>query len=173
MLLSVGTSKALARCAPSIQPGFVPSIANAETLSGELPLPASKQHWQVLYPASAKAKNTLQGGLESRGCEVLRLNTYSTEKVQQVSELQLEEALACDVVAVASPSALKAWVSIAGETRAKETTLACIGSTSGNAALALGYDPGRVLWSDTPGLQGLVDCIEQALSGEVRSAVKQ
>lgn len=95
----------------------------------------------------------------------MRLNTYSTEKVQEVSEQQMEEARACDVVAVASPSALKAWVKIAGEVHAREKVLACIGSTSGNAALALGYDPERVLWSDTPGLQGLVDSIEQAVSG--------
>lgn len=151
-------------CAPNIQPGFVPSIANAATLSAELPLSSGKEQWQVLYPASLKAQNTLQGGLESRGCKVVRLNTYSTEKVQHVSQKHLENALQCNVVAVASPSALKAWVNIAGEVQARDKVLACIGSTSGNAALALGYEQKRVLWSDRPGLQGLVECIEQALA---------
>lgn len=92
------------------------------------------------------------------------MNTYNTEKVQQVAQQELELALECEVIAIASPSALKAWVKIAGESRAKEKVLACIGSTSGNAALALGFDPERVLWSEQPGLQGLVECIEQAVT---------
>jgi uroporphyrinogen-III synthase len=163
-----GTSKALAVCAPSIQPEFVPSVANAETLSAELPLPSDKT-CRVLYPASFKARTTLQRGLEERGCEVVRLNTYSTEKVQQVSQQQLEDALACSVVAIASPSALKAWFKIAGQEQAMARVLACIGSTSGNAALALGYSEERVIWSENPGLEGLVNSIEQALEMQDKS----
>jgi uroporphyrinogen-III synthase len=155
--------------APELTPQFTPSKANAETLSAELPLDSGAVN-QILYPASLKAKNTLQDGLEARGCTVTRLNTYSTERVQEVTAEELQKALECSVVAIASPSALKAWLKLAGRNAAESKMTACIGSTSGKAALEMGLPRELVVWSNSPGLQGLVESIETAL--ETGSAVQ-
>ena len=59
-----------------LEPVFVPSKATGKVLAAELPGP--KASGRVLYPASAKAANHVQGGLTARGFEVVRLNTYDT-----------------------------------------------------------------------------------------------
>ena len=68
-----GTSKPLIEA--GLHPFFEPSDATAATLSAELPESHGKK---VLYPTSAIAENTMQVGLESRGFQVTRLNTYNT-----------------------------------------------------------------------------------------------
>ena len=68
-----GTSKPLQDA--GITPFFEPSDATALTLSAELPDSFGKR---VLYPTSAIADNTMQKGLEQRGFQVTRLNTYET-----------------------------------------------------------------------------------------------
>lgn len=69
-----------------------------------------------------------QNGLEVRGCEVVRLNTYDTVPVTQLDPEQLERAKAARVVAIASPSAVKAWVKFAGDQNQTDVALACIGA---------------------------------------------
>eukprot|EP00892_Ulva_mutabilis_P001368 jgi/Ulvmu1/11231/UM073_0003.1 len=157
-----GTSRILEQHSPSLTPAFVPSKANAETLSAELPAPAAGDA-AVLYPASQRAQHTLQDGLTARGFRVTRLDTYSTKPVKTVPEPELQAALACAVVAVAAPSALKAWLRIAGDSAAKARPVACIGSTSGRAALRLGWREDHVFWPDSPGLEGFVDSVKDAL----------
>lgn len=49
----------------------------------------------------------MQTGLSQRGFEVVRLNTYDTRPVSQVEDSKLHEACQADVVAFASPSAVK------------------------------------------------------------------
>ena len=193
-----------------LQAAFVPSRANADALSSELPLTApattrgghaqepaaappltsepnepqsrdadgkvavsSSQASQdagthghaprVLYPASARARTTLQKGLEERGFEVMRLNTYDTVAVLEVSDAQRREALGCDVVSIASPSALKAWVQLVGLERVQQMYVACIGSTSGEAALKLGLDKDKVFWAESPGMEGFLASVMSAV----------
>ena len=51
--------------------------ATGKTLGAELPkIPGGAN--RVLYPASAKASDELQGSLIQSGYEVVRLNTYNT-----------------------------------------------------------------------------------------------
>jgi uroporphyrinogen-III synthase len=140
----------------------VPSKANAESLAAELPI-HEPGRCRVLYPASLKAQKTLQDGLLARGAFVERLNTYSTEPVTQVPEDALQRALDCSVVSIASPSALKAWVGLVGIDTARRKPLACIGSTSGTAALRAGWDEQQVFWEDMPGMDGFVSSIDAAL----------
>jgi uroporphyrinogen-III synthase len=180
--LSAGTGKELKDADPRLHIAFCPSIANAATLASELPLephqivgvtPELAEAFQelgsgdgarrVLYPASARAKLTLQEGLKDRGFDVMRLDTYDTKPVTECSETELREALQCDVVCIASPSALKAWVNMVGMERARQLVLACIGSTSGKAALEMGFERDRVFWDDSPGMDGFVRSIEAAL----------
>lgn len=165
-----GTAKALA---PDVVPAFMPSKANAETLVKELPLGAegagsdassAEPAPRVLYPASAKAATTLQDGLASRGAEVTRLNTYSTEKVTSVSEETLALALAADVVTFGSPSAVKAWIQLSGldpNGDAPHPAYACIGGTSAKACDSVGL-PG-VLFPESPGLDGWESVVLTAL----------
>lgn len=92
-----------------------------------------------------------------------RLDTYSTEAVTAVDDATLSEACACAVVAVAAPSALKAWLQVAGEDAARLRPVACIGSTSARAALQLGWGEPAVFWPESPGMEGFVESIKEAL----------
>lgn len=75
------------------------------------PLPAPRcrtrlQHIPSICAAPA-AQRALQSGLEKRGFEVLRLNTYDTVPVTQLDAGALEAAKQAAVVTVGSPSAIK------------------------------------------------------------------
>lgn len=145
---------------PGLVPQFTPSIANAEHFGPELPFVEGGSN-TVLYPSSAKASTVLQEGLERRGFRVLRLNTYNTVTVKAVDAETLEEAKRAQVVAIASPSALKAWVEHVGQARAAEMTIACIGSTSARAAEKLGLK--KVVFAEEPGLDTFVQTIVDAV----------
>jgi uroporphyrinogen-III synthase len=184
---SAGTARVLPEVDPSgtLTPAFVPSKANAEALSTELPrAPTAGDAQQansgnhqpegssgaraptVLYPASAKARSTLQKGLEARGFSVTRLNTYDTVPLESCPDEQLQQALACKVVAIASPSALEAWAGLVGLEQVKRQLVACIGSTSANAALELGLHGEAVFWEEDPGMEGFVSSVLRALEQE-------
>lgn len=165
-------------------PAFTPSKANADTFVEELPLQggggggsgagardgAGKGRLlRVLYPASAKAANTLEAGLAARGAAVTRLNTYSTEKVTSVATDLLARAADADVVTFGSPSAVEAWVALFGlggdapadRSDDRHPLYACIGGTSAKACGAAGL-PG-VLFPQHPGLDGWEGTVLEAL----------
>ncbi|KAK9804422.1 hypothetical protein WJX72_011920 [[Myrmecia] bisecta] len=141
---------------------FVPSVANAVHLSAEIPK-IEGGNMRVLYPSSAKAGSDLQSGLEARGFQVHRINTYNTLPVEHLDEATLQQARQAGVVAVASPSAVKAWLKHAGDKFAKDMAIACIGSTSARAAEKLGFS--RVFYPEQPGMEGFVTSIVEALQG--------
>lgn len=150
-----GTAKVLEGV---IEPKFTPTVANAEHFAPELPFVGSGR---VLYPASCKASSELQRGLQKRGFSVTRLNTYDTITVSKIEESMLSQARQADVVAVASPSAVKAWVATAGKETADRVSVACIGSTSARAAENLGLQ--SIFWPEKPGIEGFVDAVQRAL----------
>ncbi|KAL5982410.1 hypothetical protein ACLOJK_016481 [Asimina triloba] len=101
----------------SLDIAFSPSKATGKVLASELPWFGNGTS-TVLYPASAKASNEIgehaaavplysEEGLSDRGFEVTRLNTYSTVPVCNVDQTLLKEALSAQVLAVASPSAVR------------------------------------------------------------------
>ncbi|KAI8107154.1 hypothetical protein M9434_001799 [Picochlorum sp. BPE23] len=156
-----GTGKVLEdTCEEALQPQFVPSVANAEHFGPELPTLAGG-NGVILYPSSAKASTILQDGLEARGFKVIRMNTYNTATVKHVEDSTLRRARSARVVAVASPSALKAWVHHVGHDATRAMTVAAIGSTSARAAEKLGLE--RVLFPEEPGIETFVETIEMAL----------
>lgn len=162
--VGTGTSRILEEApeADALRPAFAPSKANAVHFSAELPLgPADGR--RILYPASAKARTTLQDGLAARGFAVTRLDTYDTLAVSDASPELLAAARRCDVVCIASPSALRAWIGLVGLDHARRMPVACIGSTSGEAALRAGLERDMVFWED-PGLEGFVNATERALN---------
>ncbi|KAH7426409.1 hypothetical protein KP509_10G001000 [Ceratopteris richardii] len=129
---------------------FVPSKANAKILAEELPKLLNGRE-KVLYPASAKASNELEMGLSARGFEVIRLNTYSTEAVKFIDSSILEIAISSPVVALASPTAVRAWVDVI-DVSTWSGAAACIGQTSAVAAQKAGLK--RVFYPENPGIEG-------------------
>ena len=112
-------SAARARCRPRVAAGVLTPrsscLPRPLLLTRALLLAGAGS--MVLYPASARAATTLQDGLASRGAEVCRLNTYTTLAVTPaaLSSAARDAAARARVVAVASPSAVKAWLAVQGD----------------------------------------------------------
>ncbi|PNW79282.1 hypothetical protein CHLRE_09g409100v5 [Chlamydomonas reinhardtii] len=152
-----GTGEALQ--AGGVTPEYVPSKALGKVMGSELPrVPGGSR--RVLYPASVKASTDLQDSLTEAGFEVHRINTYNTTSVASVPEALLREALTADVVTYGSPSAVKAWVGLAGLEAANAKVNACIGSTSARACANAGITQ-HVYFPDAPGIEGWVEAVEK------------
>ncbi|XP_017981286.1 PREDICTED: uroporphyrinogen-III synthase, chloroplastic isoform X3 [Theobroma cacao] len=143
----------------SLDVAFAPSKATGKILASELPKDGNRR-CTVLYPASVKASNEIEG-LSSRGFQVMRLNTYTTVLVDHVDQIVLEKALSVPVVAVASPSAVQAWVNLISKPDSWSNSVACIGETTASAAKRLGLR--NVYFPTQPGLDGWVGSILEAL----------
>lgn len=147
---------------PLLHIGYTPPKANAVSLSAGLPhIEGGSQ--RVLYPSSAKAGSDLQTGLMQRDFEVIRLNTYDTRPVSQVESCQLKQACEANVVAFASPSAVKAWQQLTKHQDVGSIAVACIGSTTAIAAQKQGFR--HVYFPEQPGMDGFVVSITDALKG--------
>ncbi|PWA89559.1 Tetrapyrrole biosynthesis, uroporphyrinogen III synthase [Artemisia annua] len=86
---------------------------------------------------------------------------FFQEAVQHVDQMIFEQALSASVVAVASPSAIRAWVNIVAESERWGGSVACIGETTASAAKRMGLR--NVYYPSSPGIQGWVDSIIDAL----------
>ncbi|GKV04684.1 hypothetical protein SLEP1_g16807 [Rubroshorea leprosula] len=150
---------------PSLDIAFAPSKATGKVLASELPKDANKR-CTVLYPASVKASNEIEEGLSSRGFEVMRLNTYTTVLVHHVDQMVFQKALSAPVVAVASPSAVQAWVNLISEVDQWRNSVACIGETTASVAKKLGLK--NVYYPTRPGLEGWIGSILEALRAHDR-----
>lgn len=144
----------------SLNVAFAPSKAIGKALAAELPTLGNARS-TVLYPASAKASTEIEEGLARRGFEVMRLNTYTTEPVSHVDQIILDLALVAPVIAVASPSAVRAWVSLIPEGQQWDNAVACIGETTAVVAKKMGME--NVFFPANPGIEGWVDSILEAL----------
>ncbi|KAG2488513.1 hypothetical protein HYH03_013016 [Edaphochlamys debaryana] len=142
-----------------VTPEYVPSKALGKVMGAELPKPPGGTS-RVLYPASVKASTDLQDSLAAAGFTVDRINTYNTTSVKSVPESALREALGADAVTYGSPSAVKAWVGLAGLEVANSKINACIGSTSAKACANAGINK-HVYFPDAPGIEGWVEAVEQ------------
>lgn len=136
---------------------FTPSKATAATLVVELP---GEAPCRIMYPASCKAKTTLQDGLSARGFEVVRLNTYDTVTASWTSE-EKEQANGCTVACFASPSSVKGWLKNTNDN--KSVLAACIGETSATACREMGWPEDRIFYPEKPGIDGWVKAVEEAM----------
>jgi hypothetical protein len=59
------------------------------------------------------------------------------------------------------PKPQRAWVALVGPEAAKATVAVCIGATSARACEAAGV--ARILYPDSPGIEGWVECVREAL----------
>ncbi|KAL3628259.1 hypothetical protein CASFOL_027305 [Castilleja foliolosa] len=167
-VVGAGTASVFEKIEPtweqSLNVAFVPSKAIGKVLTAELP-DHGNERCTVLYPASAKAGHEIQEGLTKRGFEVTRLNTYTTvsvdisdlmspngELASHVDEMVLEQALSAPVIALASPSAIRAWISLIPEPQKWGKAVACIGETTALAAKKLGLR--NVYFPENPGIEG-------------------
>lgn len=145
---------------------FVPSKATAATLAKELELISGKGT-TLLYPASARAKDTLESGLTARGFDVTRLNTYDTVTADWSDEFK-QAASQVQVACFASPSSVKGWLK---NTENNNNVLAaCIGVTSATACKELGWEESKIFFPEDPGLEGWVESIRYAMKETNRVA---
>ncbi|GMI82615.1 ARABIDOPSIS THALIANA UROPORPHYRINOGEN III SYNTHASE, DOMAIN OF UNKNOWN FUNCTION 724 3 [Hibiscus trionum] len=150
-VVGAGTASVFKNLRQSLDVAFAPSKATGKVLASELPKVDNKR-CTVLYPASMKASNEIEEGLSRRGFKVVRLNTYTTVPVDHVDQVILEKALSAPVVAVASPSAVRAWVNLISEPDSWSNDVVCIGETTASAAKRLGLR--NVYFPMQPGLDG-------------------
>ena len=139
---------------------FTPTKATGKVMAAELPLASDGTNEIVVYPSSALASNDIEGGLTARGFHVKRINTYSTQPVGALTPDQETAAQRARIVTFGSPSAIKAWIKL---TDRKDVFCCCIGGTSHDACVRLGFDTSRVLSPANPGLVGWADVVEQAM----------
>lgn len=146
---------------------------------------------RVLYPASAKAQKTVETGLQARGFEVRRLNTYDTVPATW-DETAGAAAAGAAVVAFGSPSAVKTWAARVGvavaTTRAggagredaeitdadadatgagggaRGAVAACIGETSARACREAGWPESTIFYPEKPGMEGWAKAVGDALA---------
>lgn len=149
-----------------IDVAFVPSKATAATLVKELPLSdAAVQEGRpttLLYPASAKAQDTLQNGLEERGFTVTRLNTYDTVPASWSSD-QISLAQSAKVACFASPSAVKAWLKNTANLDTPRALASCIGETSATACRKNEWEESNIFYPEKPGVDGWAVAVADAL----------
>jgi len=149
-----------------IDVAFVPSKATAATLVKEMP-PSKMavdegRATTVFYPASAKAQDTLQSGLEERGFNVLRLDTYDTVPASWNAE-QILLAQSATVACFASPSAVKAWLENTAEFETPRALASCIGETSATACRKHHWKEDNIFFPEKPGVDGWAMAVADAL----------
>lgn len=136
--LGGGTARVLEQV--GLVPEFVSPEAYGRALAASLPATGP-----VLWPTSDRAGHEVGRILEGRGVAVQRLDVYTT-RPRKLSPDEQERLERARVVALASPSAVEAWV----HATSRRPAVAAIGRTTGETALAAGFAP--VLWPERPGV---------------------
>ena len=135
---------------------FTPATATAAALAKALPDDSGRR---VLFPASALAAPTLEEGLKERNFAVTRVDAYTTAPAPWSPE-DAAAAASADVVAVGSPSAARVWAARASV----NVRAACVGATSADACVELGFERDRVFAPAKPGLAGWAGAVRDAVA---------
>ena len=106
-------------------------------------------HWLISTQAP-----TLEEGLKERNFAVTRVDAYTTAPAPWSPE-DAAAAASADVVAVGSPSAARASVNVRA---------ACVGATSADACVELGFGRDRVFAPAKPGLAGWAGAVRDAVA---------
>lgn len=166
MVAAVGKATEEALTESGIDVAFVPSKATAATLVKELPpsrmAVEEGRATTVFYPASAKAQDTLQTGLEDRGFNVLRLDTYDTVPASWNAE-QILLAQSATVACFASPSAVQAWLENTADFETPRALASCIGETSATACRKHHWKEENIFFPEKPGVDGWAMAVADAL----------
>jgi len=154
-IASIGQKTSSILVQGGLTPIFEASCSNAATLIQEIPTldkSTGSTKGNVLYPASLIATSDIECGLNERGYQVTRLNTYSTEPAVWDDKMY-ERAKQTTIVTFASPSAVRVWADRVNT----NIPAVCIGLTTRNEAEKLGFR--TVASPNSPGLSGLADLI--------------
>ena len=130
---------------------LVPSDSRQEGLV-ELLRPLA-QGWRVLLPIAAGGRTLLAENLRSWGCKVDVVTAYRT-----VPNSELGQPPAFDAAIFASPSALRAYLAVAGRKSLAHKTVAVIGPTTAREAATNGIPAGLAA---TPDIHALISVIAQ------------
>jgi uroporphyrinogen III methyltransferase/synthase len=123
-----------------------PERALPEELAEALRARAKLAGASVLFPCAEGARDALPRALEAAGARVERVVAYRT-RIPPDAAARLEKALALpvDAVLLASPSAVRHLLALAGEARvralASRAVFACIGPTTAAALRESGIEP--------------------------------
>ncbi|MGQ9735309.1 MAG: uroporphyrinogen-III synthase [Thermaceae bacterium] len=144
-----GTGEVLKR--GGLVPALIPERATGRDLGEALGGLAKR----VLFVASALAEGGLEEVLRSKGVEVERLEVYTTLEAP-LGEVPWEDLRRAEVVALASPSAVRVWKAHVG----LDLKAGCIGPSTAKEARKTFS---RVYEAASPGLEGLLSAILLAL----------
>lgn len=162
---AVGPETAAALQDAGVHIDCMPDSASAHALAVALHDDVDRK-W-ILLPVSDIARPELKQGLEVVGGFVNEVTAYRTVPPDRVDPHALEALrdAKVDVVALASPSALRNLVSLVKDVHILEgTRLVCIGPTTAAEARALGLEPAAVATHHT--VTGLVEAIVHLLTLE-------
>jgi uroporphyrinogen-III synthase len=124
---------------------FVPSQADGDTLVRELPPISNAAVTKVLYPASAKAADTIPNGLEKGRVDavfrVTRLNTYDTvaATMDTLALREFTSSVSTNIACFGSPSSVEAWLKNVDSINPTDPSFngnvlaVCIGATTATA----------------------------------------
>jgi uroporphyrinogen-III synthase len=139
----VGPATAAAVRARGVEPAVVPERFVAEGVLAAMALRDDVRGARMLYPVAAGARDTLRGGLVALGAEVDAIPVYHSvpdERGLASLAVRLERG-EVDAVTVASGSAVRALVEVAGLARARAARLVTIGPATSAVARAVGLEP--------------------------------
>lgn len=109
---------------------------------------------KILLPQGDLADDFLKKALEQSGHEVTRLIVYSTRKPSHPVDFNFREL---DAITFTSPSAAKYFLDLSKHN--PSATIACIGTTTYQAAIDLGFK--NILCAKEHSLDGLVQILEE------------
>lgn len=159
-LAVVGPATAEALAAWHLRADVVARPQSAEGLVSSMPDPGSGRR-AVLYPRAAEARPTLVAGLRHKGWEVEDVVAYRTLPAGvSLSAAALEAASTADVVTLASPSAVGAFVE-AMRARRIPPLVVCIGPVTAEAAREAGLTV--AVEADERSTDGVVEAVLRAI----------
>jgi uroporphyrinogen III methyltransferase/synthase len=164
---AVGPSTAAELRARDVAVACVPDEATGRALAAAM-VKMGVLGSRVLLPLGNLARPELGEDLEAAGARVERIVVYRTVTPAEVDQSALHALRAgqVDLVALASPSAMRNLVELLGPDAdvLRAIPLACIGPSTAEAVRALGFEPAAVATEHT--LSGLVTAISDTLVTE-------
>jgi uroporphyrinogen III methyltransferase/synthase len=135
-LAAVGPATAAALAGRHLVADLVPLGATAEALVAAMP---DAHRGRILFPRAADARDVIGPGLRAKGWEVDEVEAYRTVTARAsdgATTALLEAAATADVITFGSPSAVAAYLALAGGR--VPATVACIGPVTAAAAEGAG-----------------------------------
>jgi uroporphyrinogen-III synthase len=160
---AIGETTAAALRGRRIQPAFIASRPDGQTLGRELPIALP---CRVALVRSDLAHSELPALLRARGAEVTDIVAYRTVPAGPAEGALASAALSgCDAVTFTSGSAVRGLVAaLGGIEPLRGVVVACIGRSTARAASERGLVAGVV--AERPSLRALVDALVMCFSGE-------